>query len=298
MEAPAARRSIERQFPELAPVRVAYLGAGQDSTAFDVNDRWVFRFPARAEVESQLLVERAILPRLAPRLRVAIPNFRYFGEPDADAPFHFCGYEKLPGQPAVQRETRVTFDAIAPQIARVLSAVHAFPLDEARACGVITSDASELFEEVRLSAVAGLEIVRRESVELTRGVERYLEQLAPIPPAPWPMTLVHNDLAAEHTLLDDAGTTITGVIDWGDVAIADPTVDFVGLHAWGGEPFVRAVLAHYHGPVDERVLARVGPWAAFKGIEDIKFGIDNDNPDWVRMGLQALTREVAEHTRR
>ena len=65
------------------------------------------------------------------------------------------------------------------------------------------------------------------------------------PPTP---VLVHNDVSAEHILLDEAARAITGVIDWGDVAIGDPAVDLAGVFHWGGPAFVDAVLQAYRGP--------------------------------------------------
>jgi hypothetical protein len=67
---------IAEQFGELCPVTVTYLGEGYDSTAFDVNGRWVFRFPKRCDVERQLLLESEILPLLAPRI-----PYRYRASP-------------------------------------------------------------------------------------------------------------------------------------------------------------------------------------------------------------------------
>jgi len=287
-------RILERQFPALAPVRAAYLGAGMDSTAFEVNAKWIFRFPMRTSVERQLFVERALLPVIAPRLPLPIPSFTFAGAPDVDFPMHFAGYAKLPGRPAVEIDTsRVSFDAIAVQLGRFLSALHRFPVADAIRLGAEPSRLEDYFEEVRASALAGIDMLEHTAPgSLAERVERYLKKLQRLSVAPWPLTLTHHDLAAEHILLDDTGANVTGVIDWGDVAIVDPTVDFVGLFTWGGARFVRAVLASYDGPVDERVLERVRPWAAFRAIQDIRFGLDNNLPEIARMGVRALENEL------
>jgi aminoglycoside phosphotransferase (APT) family kinase protein len=65
--------------------------------------------------------------------------------------------------------------------------------------------------------------------------------------------LVHGDLHVRHVLVD-AGGAPAGVLDWGDVCLADPAVDLsVGYAAFEGparEAFLRA-----YGPVDaEREL--------------------------------------------
>jgi aminoglycoside phosphotransferase (APT) family kinase protein len=290
--APAAIRAVlERQFPELAPVSAIYLGCGMDSVAHVINERWVFRFPMRTSVDRQLQVERALLPVLAPRLPVAIPAFRYWGRPSDDYPMHFAGYEKLPGPTGVEIDQKlVAFDALAPQLGAFLTALHAFPIADAERLGVEVSRVEEQWEGIRTDALECLtdaaSVAPRASIERVRG---YLERLEPLAAPPWPVSLVHQDLSAEHVLLDATGTGLTGVIDWGDVAIADPTIDFVGWYAWGGERFVRAVLEHYRGPVDARVLDRVAPWATFKVVQDIRFGLDHDQPDVVRVALAALT---------
>jgi aminoglycoside phosphotransferase (APT) family kinase protein len=284
-------RVIERQFPELAPVRASYLNAGMDSVAYRVNDRWVFRFPMRDAVERQLHVERALLPVIAPRLPIAIPSFRYWGRPSSEFPMRFAGYEMLPGPTGTEiDQSRLDFDALSPMMGAFLTALHAFPVADAERLGIEVSRVEEHWEEIRADAIAGLELVPRLAPDAPIArVRRYLEELHPLPAPPWPTSLVHQDLGAEHVLVDASGTRVTGVIDWGDVAIADPSIDFVGLYAWGGEPFVRAVLRHYRGAVDERVLERVRPWAMFKVVQDIRFGLDNNVPEIIRMSLERLS---------
>jgi aminoglycoside phosphotransferase (APT) family kinase protein len=294
MKPETVARTLDRQFPELAPARVAYLGAGMDSVAFEVNGRWVFRFPTRSAVERQLLVERALLPALATALPVAIPSFEFHGAPDVDFPRHFEGYAKLPGVPAVKIESRkIDFAAIARQLGEFLTALHRFPVSGALRLGAETSRMEDYFDEVRASALDILPVVGRvASADLIDRVQRYLESLRALSAAPWPLVLTHHDLHAEHVLLDETGDQVTGVIDWGDVSIADPTVDFVGIFTWGGESLVRAVLANYDGPVDERVIERLPPWSAFQAVQDIKFGLDNSQPEIVEHGVRALQNEL------
>lgn len=289
-DAGIVKRIVERQFPQLAPERVTYCGAGMDNSAFDVDDRWIFRFPMRKEVEQMLLVERAILPALVSRVEPRIPEFEFNGTPDLDFPFHFVGYVKVPGVLGTELDSsRVRWETVADQLGRFLTAVHAFPVREAERLGAATSHIESHFEEVRATSLELLPSVQRAVPGLpVEWLRRYLEELRPLPRAPWRPALVHNDLAAEHVLLAPDGSGVTGVIDWGDVAIADPTVDFVGLHAWRGDEFVRAVLRHYDGPVDERVLDRVHPWSRFRVIQDIEFGFRNHHPEIVRMAVESL----------
>lgn len=52
---------------------------------------------------------------------------------------------------------------------------------------------------------------------------------APTPPKQEAHRLCHNDICAEHVIVDPASGRINGVLDWTDAMVTDPVVDFVGL---------------------------------------------------------------------
>jgi aminoglycoside phosphotransferase (APT) family kinase protein len=294
LNAAGVEEILARRFPELAPVRAAYLGAGMDSVAFEVDGKWVFRFPLRQDVERQLFVERAILPVLAPLLPLAIPRFAFAGVPGEDCPMHFAGYEKLPGVSATEvPASSMNFPGVARQLGQFLTVLHRFPVGEAERLGVRTQRAEDDFEAVRAGALADLAATTAYVGAASVGrVRRYLERAQPVAAPPWPLVLTHYDLAAEHVLLDVNDGKATGVIDWGDVSIGDPTVDFFGLFTWGGDSLVRAVLDNYDGIADERLLDRVRPWGMFRAVQDIRFGVDRGLSAVIEMAVQALEREL------
>lgn len=97
----------------------AIVEGGWDSVVLDAGG-WIFRFPRWAEVEPALRAEIALLPRLAPALPVAIPQFEYVVE----EPALFVGYRKIAGVPCDGPE-------IARDLARFLRALHSFPAHDA-----------------------------------------------------------------------------------------------------------------------------------------------------------------------
>ena len=127
-------------------------------------------------------------------------------------------YEKLPG--AALTEDTLDFAAIG----RMLRELHSFPVDRARAllgdAGTVDewrSGYEELWLDINarvvplLSAAVG-GAVTREFADFVRDVN--------FEPA-----LVHRDLGPEHILVGDA----LAMIDFEDVAIGDPVIDFVGI---------------------------------------------------------------------
>ena len=62
------------------------------------------------------------------------------------------------------------------------------------------------------------------TVDERAAVERFLgRRHRPADPSELP--LCHNDLGAEHVLVDPTTLTMTGIIDWSDAARADPAAE-------------------------------------------------------------------------
>jgi aminoglycoside phosphotransferase (APT) family kinase protein len=282
---------IEEQFPNVRPVRVKYLGEGYDSTAFGVNDNLVFRFPKRSEVEGQLVIETKMLPLLAEGSPIPIPSYSFHGVPSQLFPRHFAGYAKLPGVPGIELDpTQVEFSRLAPVLGGFLSFLHAFPINTATQLGVPEIASTVLIENARAKALSDLEVVRRVEVDVSEDKLRgFLElgvdadQRSPIAHA-----LVHRDLAAEHILLDRATQQVTGIIDWSEISVADPAIDFAGIFHWGGEEFTNDVLSHYDREPDDGLLPRARFLAACKSIADLAFGLGTHRPEYIHAGLRAL----------
>ena len=282
---------LAEQFPQLARCEVARLGEGCDSIAFDVDGRWVFRFPKRPDVEQQLFVEERLLPVLAPHLPLRVPEYQFRGRPSARFPMHFGGYVRLSGEPAIHLEdaARIQSPALAEQLGAFLSGLHAFPIDQAAALGVPRECGASALSYVQTEALESFDNVRSVAPDAPlRQWENYLASGAGATDVPSSTALVHNDLAAEHLLYDSAAATLTGVIDWSDVALGDVAADFAGLFHWGGGGLVAGVLPHYRGRLDANVLARARFRAACRGVGDVTFGLSTERPEYVTAGLRAL----------
>lgn len=295
IDAVLAARVIQAQFPDVDPCLVRWLGEGYDSTAFEVDGDWVFRFPKRRDVEQQLLLEVRLLPVLARDSPLPVPVYRFKGAPSRLFPHHFGGYRKVPGEPAIGLDPDVVrFDGLAPSLASFLSWLHAFPPGRAAELGVPHRDAGSVIEEARTEALQDFDRVVRAASDLV--VAEWIEFLAEAPVngsgSCVSDCLVHGDLAAEHILYDPSTASIEGVIDWSEVAIGDPSVDLAGVFHWGGERFLQAVLSTYRGPADEATLARARYRAGCRGIADVVFGIETGRPEYIAAGVRALNFSI------
>jgi aminoglycoside phosphotransferase (APT) family kinase protein len=293
METSLVSALVESQFPELTPVRARRLGEGCDSVAFEVNERWVFRFPKTDDTARGHEIERVMLPLLSERLALAIPQVRFRGVPSSMFSRGFMGYLKLPGDPIIcLDEAHVPLDALVKPVAQFLADLHAFPVNDAMRCGVPTQALTDLIDEIRMDALDDLPRIPAIAPDAPAdGWRRFIDAGVSCGSTHRPV-LIHNDFAAEHILFDVQTQQVTGVIDWSDMAIGDPIADFAGLFHWGGEPFARAVVDLYTGDVDPHGLHCARYMAACRGVMDVAFGLDHHRPEYVAAGLRALRLSI------
>jgi aminoglycoside phosphotransferase (APT) family kinase protein len=126
MNLDADQNWIMKRFPEIvAPdALLAWIDSGWDSRVLEVDGQWIFRFARRPEIADQFRKELQLLPELAGRLPVAVPQPEFTC---LDAPDHICmGYRKLSGE---SLSDATATPAVAAQIGAFLNCLHRFPLD-------------------------------------------------------------------------------------------------------------------------------------------------------------------------
>ena len=255
----AARRLIGGQFTELAVERLELLGEGWDNTVWLVDGSWVFRFPRREVVLPGVLRELQVLPQIAARLPLRIPQPVLVGRPQGGYPWPFSGCPLIPGRETGQAQlddaARI---AQAGALAGFLRTLHG--IDPAGLDGPpLPEDANRRADMAVRVPMAQARF--REAAELglwseTAAARRLLADALDLPPAQ-ATGLAHGDLHLRHLLVGERHE-LTGVIDWIDVSRADPAVDLVPY--WGFLPAAgRGTFREAYGPIrpDQLVRARV-----------------------------------------
>jgi aminoglycoside 2''-phosphotransferase len=296
------RSIIEACFPKLQVRSIAPASEGWDSIAFEVNGDYIFRFPKRPDVEPQYVKEAQLLAELAGHVPVPIPRFVFIWPGGAAYPMRFLGHRKLVGVPLNQQDfTPLQLDQIAGQLGAFLTALHHFPIAHAvqllapgSTMSTIAGGPTEwrakyqqLYRQVRDQALPLLDT--RTCAAAERLWEEFLCADAHFDFRP---TLIHYDLGATHILCDPATATISGVIDWGDAAIGDPAIDFVGLLDDCGTDLTERVLAAYAGDIDVTFRSRMGFYLHALPFNDILFGAATGDAELVAQGVAGVERLV------
>lgn len=284
-----ARRLLEEQFPEVAPLPIRELGSGWDNTVYAVGDDWVFRFPRREMVLPGFLVEIEFLPQLAHLLPVAIPLPERVGAPSESFPWPFFGARLLPGvelcdAPEMSRES------LAVEVARFLRTLHGPEVMDAVGGRLPENWTRRADMQVRVPYVLEKLAELDPLWHAQDHVRALLEDAHRLPP-PEPKAVCHGDFHFRHVLVDDG--RVSGVIDWIDLCRGEPALDL--QFVWSVlPPDVRPAFFAEYGEVDDESLLRARVIAFHLGAALLEYGQHEGLPSLEREAHAALERAAAE----
>jgi aminoglycoside phosphotransferase (APT) family kinase protein len=287
-------RRLLGQFPELERGSIERLDAGWDNTVWVVGGTWAFRFPRRSVAVPLIEHEIAVLPAIAPLMTLPIPVPTFIGRPDDAYPWPFYGAPFLRGRelPSARLpdERRV---AAGRAVGAFLKRLHdpalldevkiELPHDPNRRADVRVRDVRA---RERLGQLEELGLWRR-----TAAVEELLASSVALPaPSTVEETLTHGDLHGRHVLVDDVGS-VTAIIDWGDVCIADPGIDLSIAYFAFSDAARDAFFAAY-GPVEPARRTRARVLALFRASTLVLYAHDAGLHDLEAESLAALERAI------
>jgi macrolide phosphotransferase len=206
------------------------------------NTSWVLRIPRRGNMGGRILEESKILALVNNYLSVAVPNWK-IANPELIA------YPLLQHKPVLTYDSKtyeVTWymDKRSPKfvssLAKVLLELHSIPILEAEEMGIKILSPEMARQEIH----DRIEFVKSEvgiGTELENRWRKWLDndQL-------WPdfSTFVHGDLYAGHILASETGE-ISGIIDWSEGQVSDPTMDFSGHISVFGKESLNELISEY-----------------------------------------------------
>jgi aminoglycoside phosphotransferase (APT) family kinase protein len=291
-----AERLIGGRFPGVRLDAIRLLGEGWDSTAWLVDEEWVFRFPRRAVVVPGFRRELAVVPGLAPSLPLPVPVAVHHGEPSAEFGWPFAGSRLVPGrelaEAAPDDRARVGHGRALGRFLRALHDVdpegvgvegEPLPID-ANGRADMADRAPRAERQVAVVARLGL---WRAPARLAPELER-ARGLAPSPA----LVVAHGDLHLRHVLVGADGE-LSGVIDWIDVCRADPAID-LPLY-WGYlTPAAREAFCDEYGPIGADGLLRARVLAVFLWGVLAEYAHDVGMEDLGRETVAGLDRATAD----
>lgn len=237
-----------------------------------------------------------MLAELAESLPLALPVPQWQAFDLASAPHGISGHRKLPGAPLdSELLTGARARGIAGQIAEFLVALHEFQPTELTASLPVLDPQQALTADFCASARAALEL------QPTKDEVRALDAWFADAPAAFrssdPRVITHGDLWYEN-LLVQAGSRVTGVLDWSAVALSEPARDLAPL-TYNGIDFLAATSRAYAEATRqdaEELRARAGEFLLLRELTGLVWAAHHDAgelPDAVGKVVSLLRRRAS-----
>ncbi|MFJ7831941.1 phosphotransferase [Peribacillus sp. NPDC097284] len=282
-----AKNLIKHQFPDVGLEKVRQIGEGFDNTVIQLNEEYVFRFPRRPIAVTLIQVENKLLPSLAGNLPLAIPEPVFFGEPSSSYPYPFTGYKMVKGHLPV-KETMESKISSAIKFAHFLKVLHGFPVPTAKQLGVQPDGMRRLDVSFRQDSLDEqlLALVGLGYSEQAHAVSTYLKDLDASYEGTCD-TLVHGDIHVRNVLLDAQGV-LMGIIDWGDVHIGHPAIDFSFLYSYFPKEARRSFFEIY-GEIETEVKNLARFRAIYMLVRLLVYGIDRGDKELISLTRTGLS---------
>lgn len=229
---------------------------------------WIVRAPRRPDVIASACTEARVLSLvrgpLAGRASVEVPHWRYHSA-------ELIAYPRLPGTPVLSLETGALQwniddpaappEALLDSLALALVALQAIPAEQARRGELAEKPVAESRATYARAMVATREALGATSAHLARW-QAWLDGET------WPahLAVVHGDLHPGHLLIDERAA-LTGILDWTEGHLGDPSTDLAMAYGcFGAAAFERllARFAHHGGVTWPRLAEHAAErWAFF-----------------------------------
>jgi aminoglycoside phosphotransferase (APT) family kinase protein len=226
IDAALVERLIRAQHPSLlAPV--SWVSSGWDNELFRLGDDYVVRMPRRAIAVPLIEHEQRWLPELQKLVELPLPVPVAIGLPSDDFAWPWSIAPWLPGEPVAHLAVAERSTLVAP-LAQFVRELHVpapaeAPVNPVRGTPLAARDAAV---RSRLGSHG-----MPHSAELLRLWER----ARAAPPFVGPPIWMHGDLHPLNVLAAASGA-LTAVIDFGDLAGADPACDLAAAWLFFDEP--------------------------------------------------------------
>lgn len=279
---------VRLHLPPGLPRALEPVGEGDFCFAYRAGDR-IVRVAKHAEAAAAIRREACVLARIADRLPLEVPRPEYH-EPPGGPPFTVhrtvgghvltsAAWEALPPGPRAH---------LVQHVADFLRQLHGLA-EEGIACDLPRLDEAAFAAALRHDVP--MEMAGRLAPDVLRRLDAALEATAARGPES-PLALLHRDLAPGHLLCDEARGALTGVIDFGDVAIGPPARDFIFLYEDFGVSLCDEVARAYAGPDAAALMEDVRAWYLLEALswtlERLRLGSDAE----AAHGLREITREL------
>lgn len=291
---------IRNEYPKFIIKSINFLGNGYDSDAYIINEEYVFKFPKHPKAANNLYKEAYVLLEIRDQLPVKVPKVEFIGKSSEANSVSFVGYEKIEGfaltKDIIDSLDEDIKDNLAREIACFFKALHKINLKT-------TIDRIEIDKKEK--CIYEYNIIKEYAYpyldeHIKDQIDNLYEQLIATD-FNYKKSLVHNDFGASNIFFDTTTNKISGIIDFGDVAIYDQDIDFICLlqnHEEGlDRNFVLKVLDYYEHNNINSVIEKSSFNEFYSQLEYIVLGKEFVMEDLFQESIEVIKKEIKDYNK-
>jgi len=277
-------KQIQESFPNLKFKKSDIIDYGWNKTVIVLDKNVVFIFPKNSEARNKFESEFSILPKLSKKISLLTPNFQYISKNKS-----FAGYTFIPGTPLTfnlfKKFSSAQQTIVAKQMSDFLNELHAFSVITAKKNGATRAWSEKEARDyyAKQAETVYPKLSKKDSKILKNIFKTYCSGKFD---NNYKKTVVHQDLTSDHILFVKKNKKICGVIDFGDIQIADPAIDFRSLWEYG-ENFVDKVLTNYQTK-DKQFKSRSWRLYIYQCIGNMHCGVTMKRKDYWQKGYKII----------
>lgn len=281
---------INHEFPEFTISSIKKIGEGDNSKAFLINQNYIFRFPKREEAKQSLKKEIAVLPKIKSFLNLEIPRFDFVSKD-----INFAGHKSIVGKPLIPEiynSLPKEFQTkIQKSLAGFLTQLHNIDLSILKNAGLETMDYKEEyvddFKNTQQLIYPNITSPDREVINQIFTAYPDNKNNFTYKPA-----LIHNDFSTDHILFKISNNEISGIIDFGDLAIGDPDYDLMYLLDSFGEGFITGLLEFYNHNNPKRLFKKLYLFSLANKLQILVGSINENDSNEIKEGYKNLKKWI------
>jgi aminoglycoside 2''-phosphotransferase len=282
------RKIIQDELSDFFISSMKKIGEGDNSIAFLINENIIFRFPKSDEARINIKKEVAALAIIAPHLNLPIPNFQYVSKQQK-----FIGHPIIHGENLsikLYHSLNENFQLkIQKSIAIFLNKLHHIDLSSVTDCKLDVMDYKEEYS-TDLESAKKLIYPKLPSFQQERIRQIFTSHFSNKINFNYTPALIHNDFSTDHILYEKTTNEISGIIDFGDLAIGDPDYDLLYLYDSFGVDFINALLKYYDCRHSETLIDKLYFFSLANKIQILNNSIIEEDEMGIEDGYEKLKK--------
>ena len=269
------------------------INSGWDNLVLEVNRRHIFRFPRFRGGWARILKETNSLPLISPKLTVDVPEYRDMWAGSKQYPWKFAGYRKIPGVSCAELRYLNDVVALGRDLGHFLTELHRIRQSD-KIMEYVPRYDTETWSKSRIAfhhRVQRLVYPLLDGSTRSAGEEFWGRSIELMSKADFVPTLIHSDMRAGNIILDPTTSRLKGIVDWDNVAVGDPALDFMGAFEVSerlGTEALRSYGRDARGYVDRaKIYLKTVPFG------EIAWGVQIDSKRFVTEGMRHLELMLA-----